>query len=206
MVAIALPTLIGFGVWQLQRLQWKEALLHEARVNSTLPILSLHERPPADLTQLPFRRVWMNELDCPDTPAKVVAGRNLAGEVGYSYIFRCRWPSWEPGPVDDRQEVLVNAGWARKPDIKGSEINGFPHGRFWLPKGTLIPGRSPSDPMTFYYDGMARPLIPSAVPGPETISNNHLSYAIQWFSFATILAIIYGLWLRRWLATNRPRA
>ena len=44
------------------------------------------------------------------------------------------------------------------------------------------------------------PLLPSAPPTIDTIPNNHLSYAVQWFSFAAILAIIYGLWMRRRLA------
>ena len=39
----------------------------------------------------------------------------------------------------------------------------------------------------------------SAPPSPDTIPNNHLSYAIQWFLFAGIALIIYTLALRqRW--------
>jgi len=38
----------------------------------------------------------------------------------------------------------------------------------------------------------------SASPGPdvELIPNNHRSYAIQWFSFAALALLIYGLALR----------
>ena len=39
----------------------------------------------------------------------------------------------------------------------------------------------------------------SAPPSPDTIPNNHLSYAIQWFLFAGIAVVIYVLALRgRW--------
>lgn len=39
----------------------------------------------------------------------------------------------------------------------------------------------------------------SAPPSPDTIPNNHLSYAVQWFLFAGIAAVIYALALRqRW--------
>ena len=41
------------------------------------------------------------------------------------------------------------------------------------------------------------PLVASAPLGPETISNNHLMYAGQWFFFAAAAAIIYLLALRR---------
>jgi cytochrome oxidase assembly protein ShyY1 len=37
----------------------------------------------------------------------------------------------------------------------------------------------------------------SAPPSPESIPNNHLAYAVQWFIFAAMAAIIYGLALRR---------
>jgi surfeit locus 1 family protein len=36
-------------------------------------------------------------------------------------------------------------------------------------------------------------LEPSASPSIATIPNNHRSYALQWFSFAAIALVIYGL-------------
>jgi surfeit locus 1 family protein len=42
-------------------------------------------------------------------------------------------------------------------------------------------------------------LTASAPPSPDTIPNNHFSYAIQWFLFAGIAVVIYVLALRgRW--------
>ena len=41
------------------------------------------------------------------------------------------------------------------------------------------------------------PLARSQPPGPETISNNHRLYALQWFFFAAAAALIYWLALRR---------
>jgi surfeit locus 1 family protein len=42
-------------------------------------------------------------------------------------------------------------------------------------------------------------LVASAPPSPATIPNNHLNYAVQWFLFAGIAALIYFLALRqRW--------
>jgi len=37
----------------------------------------------------------------------------------------------------------------------------------------------------------------SAPPTLASIPNNHRSYALQWFSFAAIALIIYGLALRK---------
>lgn len=206
MALVAIPILLGFGVWQLQRAQWKAGLLAQFETNASLPAATPGIDAPADLTQLPFRHVLLDGLDCPVEHERVVAGRNSVGQVGYAYVFRCRWPEPQPTATDDRQYVLVNAGWSARPDIKGSEIGGSPHARFRPAKGMLVPGRTPADPMTFVFDGMAHPLEPGAPPTLDTIPDNHLSYAIQWFSFAAILAVIYGLWLRRWLAQRPPRA
>ena len=42
-------------------------------------------------------------------------------------------------------------------------------------------------------------LEPVAPPSLDSVPNNHRFYAIQWFAFALIAAIIYGLALRlRW--------
>jgi cytochrome oxidase assembly protein ShyY1 len=40
-------------------------------------------------------------------------------------------------------------------------------------------------------------LEPSAPPSIRTIPNNHRSYALQWFSFAAIALVIYGLAVRK---------
>ena len=43
----------------------------------------------------------------------------------------------------------------------------------------------------------ANGLEASAPPSLKDVPNNHLAYAVQWFLFAGIAAIIYGLALRR---------
>lgn len=185
MVALALPILIGFGVWQVQRAEWKAGVLADLERNLSLPLLDLGAGPIPDDAQ--FRLVRL-QLQCTGGLAELKAGRSLEGRQGYSYRQACR--------AGDTP-VTRDAGWSPRPDpiaipgstaaFKGRLIR---DGRSWL----LVDSRS------------GPPLVPSAPPGPETISDNHLSYAIQWFSFAAILAIIYGLWLRRWLASNRPPA
>jgi cytochrome oxidase assembly protein ShyY1 len=189
MAAIAVPILIGFGVWQLQRAEWKEALLAKLARNADLPPVTLGNG--FDVESMLFRRARA-ELQC-DSPATPRAGRNMQGEPGYSFLFPCRAAG---------QLLAVNAGWAPRPDS--------PQGLL-PPAGQHLGVVAPADPskparMVFYLVAPQPPLVASAPPSLDTIPNNHLSYAIQWFSFAAILAVIYGLWLRRWLATSRPPA
>jgi surfeit locus 1 family protein len=186
MVAIAVPMLVGFGVWQLQRAQWKEALLLDLARNADSPLLDIGTGPiPPDAQ---FRTVRL-QLSCAGGLADLRAGRNLEGQSGYSYLTSCN--------AGDTM-VIRDVGWSPRPEplsILGGTAS-F--------EGRLVKGKSNSWILVQSQSGP--PLQPSAPPSVETISNNHISYAVQWFSFAAILAIIYGLWLRRWLATNAAQA
>jgi surfeit locus 1 family protein len=42
----------------------------------------------------------------------------------------------------------------------------------------------------------------NAAPDPRDVPNNHLSYAVQWFLFATTAIVIYGLALRKRLRAD----
>jgi cytochrome oxidase assembly protein ShyY1 len=45
--------------------------------------------------------------------------------------------------------------------------------------------------------------LPRLVPPPELSEGPHLSYAIQWFTFATIALVGYGLLVRREVRDRR---
>jgi surfeit locus 1 family protein len=48
-------------------------------------------------------------------------------------------------------------------------------------------------------------LEPAAPPSTDSIPNNHRSYAVQWFIFAAIALIIYGLAMRKRWKEEPPR-
>jgi cytochrome oxidase assembly protein ShyY1 len=186
MVLVALPVLVGFGVWQLQRAAWKADLLAELAANAEAPLLDLADMPiPPDAQ---FRTVRLM-LTCDPGTSAPRAGRNVRGQSGYSHIARCRTAA-EP--------MLLDIGWSARPEPIALAGDAGPV------TGVLV--RAGAGGWLLVDRTAAAPLVPSAPPGLDTISNNHLSYAIQWFSFAAILAVIYGLWLRRWLAQPHPRA
>jgi cytochrome oxidase assembly protein ShyY1 len=185
-VLLAVPTLIGFGVWQLTRLHWKEALLADLARNSTAPLAELEAGPIPDDAQ--FRRVRLL-LDCAAGSTAMRAGRNLRGETGYSHLAECKAGA---------EAVQLDAGWSSRPEP--IELAASREAR----TGRLV--RAARGGWLLVADQPVPPLEASAAPGLETISNNHLSYAIQWFSFAAILSVIYALWLRRRLAQRAPAA
>ncbi|MCS6987837.1 MAG: SURF1 family protein [Sphingomonadaceae bacterium] len=182
----ALPALVGLGAWQLQRAQWKDGLLATYRENAGRPLATpTHRR---ELEALGFRRVQLVGLACAPRPDRVVAGRDRAGRPGWTALFRCRWPRERP----DAGDILVNAGWAPHPQRarKASAPSASAI-------GVLVPGRGAQPPL-LVLEAARAPLAPSAAPTLDIIPNNHRGYALQWFSFAAILAIVYVAYLRRW--------
>jgi hypothetical protein len=112
-----------------------------------------------------------------------VPGEGVSGESGYVHIVDCTTGAEGPG-------MSVAVGWSKNPNAtlnwSGGPVSGI-----------IAPDN----------DTRMRLVAASAPPGLETvappslssIANNHRSYAIQWFLFAGIAALIYGLALRlRW--------
>lgn len=177
--------MIGLGMWQLHRLQWKENMLAAARAAADQPRLSIGRGPlPADQA---FRRVDIH-VRCPPQSPVVRGGNPRSGDsAGYSVLLVCTTAHGE--------KLAVDIGWTGRPDgWKGSEEK-WPAGDV---SGTLIPSSLKGIDTILVLDRAVPPLADSRVPGPDSISNNHLSYAVQWFLFAAALGIIWIVYVRRW--------
>lgn len=178
-VAAAVALMIGLGIWQLQRAKWKEGLLAQYSEAQKEPPITWPTAPlPTD--QLPLFRhatgVCLNPV-----ASRAIAGENRAGEPGYVQIVECARSA--EGPV-----MSVEVGWSNNPNAKINWAGG-------PVSGIIAPDRLSGIRLVA---ASAPPgLEASAPPSLESIPNNHLSYALQWFSFALIALIIYGLALRR---------
>lgn len=186
-VLLAVAVMIGLGVWQLQRAQWKDRLLAQYRHAQNLPPIAWPTVPPKD-NQLPLFRsatgVCLRTIG-----GRAVAGENRAGEPGFAHIIDCATGAEGPG-------MSVEVGWSKnpnaRPDWHGGPVSGIiapdRRMRMRLVAATAPPG-----------------LEPSAPPSISSIPNNHRSYAVQWFSFAAIALVIYGLALRKRLKEEQPK-
>ncbi|WP_336978248.1 SURF1 family cytochrome oxidase biogenesis protein [Altererythrobacter fulvus] len=177
-VLLAVATMVGLGVWQLQRASWKESLLAHYRQALTMSSLAEWPKGKAEVEGVLYRH---STVQC----ARVIsldaaAGHNQAGETGWAQVARCAIPG--AGEAD------VVLGWSASPQERvqwaGGEVQGI-----------IGPGR----------DGEAR-LIASpplaglqanAAPDPADLPNNHMAYAGQWFFFAVTALVIYAIALRR---------
>lgn len=218
-VLLCLAILIGLGVWQLQRLKWKEGVLARVAALQAAP-----SRPLADALKAggdpDFIRV---SLDCPDLERRPLL-RLFAvkdGVAGYRLITAC------PISADRYSSILVDRGFA---PFEQAQVAMQP-GRAALSEpvvGVLRKGDQPTfvtpknrvaENLWYSRDvaAMARqlhaaapapvylmverpaPAGPGPIPAPipANIPNRHLEYALTWFGLAAALIGVYAAMLLR---------
>ena len=179
-VAAAAAAMIGLGLWQLLiRAPEKDALIARFATSEHLPPI-VYPTVPLRADQLPlFRHATGVCLRIVNHRAH--AGENRAGEPGYVQIVDCT--TGAEGP-----RMSVEVGWSKDPNAKIA-WNGGPV------SGVIAPDRLRG--MRLVAASAPPGLEPSAPPSLASIPNNHRSYAAQWFAFAAIALIIYGLAVRK---------
>ncbi|HET8727736.1 MAG TPA: SURF1 family protein [Alphaproteobacteria bacterium] len=220
-----LAVLIGLGSWQLQRLEWKTGILAtiDERIEAPPePMPAAFDDPEA----WNYRRVRVEGRFLHDREL-FLAGRTFQGRAGYQIMT----PLVRTDAAQ-QQVVLVNRGWipsdrrdpATRPESRPEGIvavDGIL--RLPPPRGWMQPDNATLENVWYWTDlpamaeaaGVADPppLILEAGPGePETlpiggqtrinIPNDHLQYALTWYSFAVILLVIYVIYHLR--PPNRP--
>ena len=201
--------LISLGVWQFQRLAWKQDLLSQIEAQ-----ISAAPGPLRDAVEPSFQRYAPVEVTgvFGDAHIRMLASRKTTGAV-YRII--------RPFEADGYGPVLVDTGWV--PD--GTEVPGAPQVRLTIvgnldapnEADTFTPAPDLETNLWFARDVSAmadalntRPILIVLRDAPETdlgvtpwpvdtagIPNDHLQYAITWFSLALIWAAMTGYFLLR---------
>jgi surfeit locus 1 family protein len=217
-----LAVLVGLGVWQLKRLQWKEGLIAQIETRTKGEPITLKEATA-------MARVGRD----PEYYRVRIDGRFHHARERYLYAVSDGTVGWHvitPLETADGDMVLVDRGFV--PDML-RDPSSRPLGqvenvvtvtgivRSPELRNMFTPDNEPEPNRWFWRDlqGMARSMFPSgviqaapffldaeksAIPGgwPEggqtrlEIPNNHLQYAITWFLLAACLLAIYGLYVR----------
>lgn len=187
LVVLAVAAMIGLGVWQLQRRQEKLAELAVLAANPSKPAIAFPI--PAIGDDLLFRRAGAFCLK------PVSFALDGAGKAGFRVIARCATGAEGPG-------FSVQLGTTHDPEFKpqwtGGKVNGtIGHAPSSTPLiATLVRKATPRE-LLLVADTPPPGLTANEMPSIESIPNNHLAYAVQWFLFAGIAVIIYLLALRR---------
>ncbi len=197
----------GLGAWQMQRLQWKEALL--ATINQRIhedpvDIASFRDAEEGNYHPVTVHGVFQNNQ------AFYLLALSQAGEGGYHVLT--------PFRLDDGMLLLVDRGWvpySRRDSFSKIEGRVFLSGILRMPEfpyfssandavqdnwynvDVTAMGRVAGDVFLPYYVEAETMPTPEFFPvGGQTrvdLPNNHFGYAITWFGLAFILAVIYLL-------------
>jgi surfeit locus 1 family protein len=202
LVAAAVATMICLGIWQLGRAEEKDAQGAQYRNNVRLPAMALPTTGSFDRSLL-YRRA---SAFCVEVIGwRKIGGRSASGRSGTRHIADCRTGAEGPGFATD---MGVSADPKVVPQWRGGEIEGIialDPGRAGLLE--RLTGKAPP-PRPMLVSLFAAPgLEPTAPPRPDgLLFNSSHSYAIQWFFFAALAAIIYLLALRRRQREKLPPA
>lgn len=169
--------MIGLGVWQLRRAEWKDDLMARYERAQAMSAEVPWPRTEAEMEQALFR--WSGFTCERVLGIRSGAGTSAEGTKGWAHVARCA--------IDGGGEAEVALGWSSEPQPPqwaGGEVSGViaPGGRAG---GVLQAARQ------------APGLQPLAPPDPKDLPDNHLMYAGQWFFFALTALVIYVLALRR---------
>jgi surfeit locus 1 family protein len=217
-----LALLIGLGVWQLKRLEWKQGLIAQIEARTKGPPITLEDAV-----------ALAGQGRDPSYYRVRVDGRFHHAKERYLYAVsegRVGWHVITPLETEDGDIVLVDRGFvpdelkdpsARAPGQVENVVTVTGIARSPETQTLFTPDNEPKVNRWFWRDlgGMARSMFPagtidvapffleadkSEVPGfwPEggqtrlEITNNHLQYAITWFLLGACLLIVYGLYVR----------
>lgn len=208
----AVLVLVALGTWQMQRLEWKTALIARIEARTAAAPVPLPARID-DPAAWDFRPVRVTGRFLHDREM-YLSGRTHQGQVGVEVVTPLLRPD---GPA-----VLVNRGWVpldrRDP---ASRPEGLPDGTVTVEgiaraptgPGWMQPDNQPDDNLWFWVDPDAMAafagltqvapvivvaaaqedpgLLPVGGRARLDIPNNHLQYALTWYGLAAVLIVIY---------------
>lgn len=190
MTLVMTGILVWLGAWQLQRREWKHQLIASLEAAQHLPPVTASEfyRAMIGAGSVQYRRAVVACHPGRVVPYDIKGGESASGEGGFLVLVACSHPAGR-GP-----DLVAVAGWTRDPSPPPLTVDT----EF---DGTIIEhpyDKHPGRPAFMLIPRTAvPPLAPSRMPVPEDLPDNHMSYALQWFSFAVTLIVIYAIFVFR---------
>jgi surfeit locus 1 family protein len=221
---IGLAVLIGLGTWQVERMQWKRALIAERQAHLAAPPEALPAASDAwaswDFRPVVAEGVFRHDLE------QLIGVAAIDGQLGHHVLT----PLVRPDGV----AVLVDRGWVpvdrahpaarREGQVAGAvQVAGIARYRADDRPGWFTPDNQPGERLWYWYDlasleaALGVELLPVAIEADATpnpgglplgaqtrteLTDNHLQYAITWYGLA---AGLLAIWIGFGLARGRER-
>jgi surfeit locus 1 family protein len=204
---LGVAILVSLGVWQVQRLAWKTAILDrlEARL-AAAPVAVPAAPDPATDQYLHVRAdgaIEPGELHVYTTgpggavgyrviaPLRLADGRRILLDRGFVPIAAKDAPR-PPGPVAVEGALhwpQETDRWTSPPDRDAN---------IWFARDVpLMAAALATDPLLLVAGTSDDPAAPLPMPPTVNIPNNHLGYAITWFGLALVWSVMTGYLLWR---------
>jgi surfeit locus 1 family protein len=222
----ALAILILFGWWQVERLQWKTELIRELEIRAAGPAIPLPPDARVSAEDLAFRTVtvighYMHEAEMhllnrvrDGLPGINIFTPLVRADGGGTLLVNRGWApiDWPGTPIDDQDvyPIIVEVtGVVRIPDPPSwlTPDNEPERNAWYYIDLTAMSAAAGILPFTDYYvlatgeKNLSDEPVPWLAPDPNewqiNLPNNHLTYAITWFSLAGVLFIIYVIYHTR---------
>jgi surfeit locus 1 family protein len=221
----ALAVLLALGTWQVQRLQWKEALIAtiDSRIHSAPVPLDDALAAGAPLADLEYTPVTLEGTFVHAAERHFFATwKGASGFFVYTPLLRA-----------DGGHVFVNRGFvpydrkdpATRPEslVEGQvAVTGLLRAPLTEKPSAILPDNDPAGNM-FYWKDLEAMEASSGLPADAAVMgvfvdadatpnagwlpiggvtivdlpNNHLQYAVTWYGLAAALAAVLGAWLWR---------
>jgi surfeit locus 1 family protein len=209
---------VAAGNWQTRRAEYKEGLAMQLDRRAAAPVAALGAAP-VDGDEWAYRRVRVRGTFVPEKGV-LLDNRVLRGRVGYEVLTPVRIEGGD-------RHVVVNRGWIAAPptraelpkvatpagvqEIEGVAVlppervfelgEGAPAGPVWqhflMERYAQWSGLA-LQPVVVQQTGDAADGLVRDWPRPDTGVQKHRGYALQWYLFAILTAILYvSLNLRR---------
>lgn len=215
----ALILLLTLGSWQVKRLLWKNSVIAEISERVAMPPVDLPDGR-IDIEKLKYRRIIITGHFLNDKEIHLFTGaKEMRGKPGYNIITPLEIGSgrviivdrgWVPASMkerDARKDTIINgdvsiigmlhAGEHKAMFTPDNDIE--KNLWFWIdiPAIASFTGKALDNVYVraLVEDGNERTL-PIAGEAMVKVRNDHLSYAVTWYSFAIILLVIYTLYIR----------
>jgi len=210
-----LATLLWLGTWQVQRLNWKQDLLANIDARVAADPVSLPTNPDPDKHR--YLPVTVTGGFTGERTARMLASRKQTGAVHRNIAAFI---------TDEPRAILVDVGWTRASETLGElptgpvtltgnldwprEADGFTPDpdltdMLWYARDVTSLGAALSvDPVLLVLREQTEPPLPVNPWPVDTagIPNDHLQYAITWFSLAVVWVAMTLYFMRR---TSRSR-
>jgi len=205
----AFATMCVLGVWQLERLAWKENILAEIDKTRDMPALGTL---PQDINGLTYRKVALTGKFLYDHTIHMI-GRQEGMSLGFHMVTPLALE-------DDGRVILVDRGFSpvgqeSKPQGPVTVVGilrplrekryfapeNMPEKNIWsyedMDKIEAMIGQKPLPLVVEATGTPQKDVFPIPNEGKIIFRNDHLGYAVTWFGLAAVSLVMFGAYYRK---------